>query len=127
VSQLNYQPEGRPPLLIENGNLIGVLQPELVANVDTIELSQGTVRYWGSGVVSLDAERRLRASSRPRPTISMGSSGFSNPTFDMTDQEKAGFRAVLGLLGNEAKADIVAKDGQLFIGPFKAADLLPLY
>lgn len=127
VVKLNYQPEGRPPLLIDDGNMLGVLQQNTSIKVDKIELVQGTVRYWGSGSVSLDPERRLAGKLSTETNNLDGLLGILEPHFDMTDQEKAGFRAVLGLLGNEAKADIVAKDGQLFIGPFKAADLLPLY
>ena len=39
----------------------------------------------------------------------------------------ASLRKMLGLLGNESRADITARDGQLYVGPFKIADLIPLY
>ena len=34
---------------------------------------------------------------------------------------------MLGLLGNEAKAPLIAQDGVLYLGPFKVAELQPLY
>lgn len=127
VSKLSYQPDGRPPLLIDDSNVLGVLQPDMSVKVDKVELSQGAVRYWGSGMVSLNPERRISGKLSTETNDLDGLLKILEPHFDMTDQEKAGFRTVLGLLGNEAKADIVARDGQLFIGPFKAIDLLPLY
>jgi hypothetical protein len=45
----------------------------------------------------------------------------------MNESDKAVLRTMLGLLGNEAKAPVIAKDGNLLIGPFKIADLVPLY
>ena len=36
-------------------------------------------------------------------------------------------RAMLGLLGNEAKVPVIARDGALYLGPFKVTDLPPLY
>jgi hypothetical protein len=125
--KLNYQPEGRPPLQIDAGNLQGSLQPDQTVIVDRIELTQGSVRYWGAGTVQIDAGRRLSGKLATETNDLDGLLKILEPHLDMTDQEKAGFRTVLGLLGNEAKADIIAKDGQLFIGPFKVADLLPLY
>jgi hypothetical protein len=127
AAKLNYQPEGQPPLLIDEGSLAGVLQSDMSVKADKIELSQKNVRYWGSGLISLDKERRVSGKLSTETNDLDGLLRILEPHVDLSDQEKAGFRTVLGLLGNEAKADIIAKDGQLFIGPFKAADLPPLY
>ena len=49
------------------------------------------------------------------------------PHLDLSDGQLANLRTMLGLLGNAAKAPIIAKDGVLYLGPFKVADLRPLY
>ena len=45
----------------------------------------------------------------------------------MSDQQRAAFKTIMGLLGQQAEADIIARDGELYVGPFKIANLLPLY
>ena len=128
VSKLNYQLSDNPPLAIDEGSLAGSLrQDDLTARIDKIELAYGAVRYWGSGDISLDQNRRLAGTLATETNDLDGLLAILEPHLEMTDQEKAGLRTVLGLLGNEAKADIIAKDGHLFLGPFKIADLLPIY
>ena len=49
VTKLNYQPEGRPELMMDQGDIVGTITRDNTLNVDKIELAQGTVRYWGTG------------------------------------------------------------------------------
>ncbi len=127
VTKLNYQPPGRPPLAVEEGSLIATVADPQTLKVERIDLAQGTVRYWGTGGVGLDGSRRLAGKLATETNDLDGLLTILEPHFEMSGEEKAGLRTVLGLLGNEAKADIIATDGELFIGPFKIADLVPLY
>jgi hypothetical protein len=34
---------------------------------------------------------------------------------------------MISLLGNEAKVPVIARDGTLYLGPFKVTDIQPLY
>lgn len=127
VEKTNYQPEGRPPLLIDRGDLLGSLSPEKVLTIDSIVLEQGKVRYWGSGTVELDDAHRLKGKIATQTNDLDGLLAILGPHLDMAEDQKAGLRAMLGLLGNEAKAPLIAQDGILYLGPFKIAELLPLY
>ncbi len=127
IEKLNYQPEGRPPLAIDRGDAMGRLTSQNMLMVDRIELQQGTVRYWGAGETSLDTERRLSGKLATETNDLDGLLALLEPHLGMNDDEKARLRMVLGLLGKQAKADIIARDGLLYIGPFKVADLRPLY
>ena len=127
VDGLNYQPTDRPELLIRRGELRGSLSHDGRLSVERIELSEGNVRYWGAGEIQLDQSRRLAGKLSTETNDLDGLLSILDPHLDMTDEQKSGLRTVLGLLGQETKADIIARDGQLFIGPFKIADLVPLY
>ncbi len=127
VAGFNFQPQGRPPLEIDTAAVRATADSALNLKVDSVELQRGSVRYWGSGSVALDAERRISGQLATETNDLNGLLTLLEPHLDMTDDEKANLRAMLGLLGNEAKAPIIAKDGNLLLGPFKIADLLPLY
>lgn len=127
VSKLNYQPPGRPPLIVDEGSLTATLTSQQTLKVARIDLAQGKVRYWGSGDVGLDGSHRLAGKLATETNDLDGLLAILEPHFELSEQEKAGLRTMLGLLGNEAKADIIASDGQLFLGPFRIADLAPLY
>ena len=127
IDGLNFQPDGRPELRIERSGLRGFLAGQRTFTVDNVTLSQGTVRYWGKGEVQLDAVNRIAGKLSTKTNDLDGLMAILEPHLDMTADQVSNLRTMLGLLGNESKADITASDGQLYIGPFKIADLLPLY
>jgi hypothetical protein len=127
TEKANYQPSGRPPLLIDQGDLLGSVPDGRTLNVGEIILQQGTVRYWGSGTVSLDDARMPSGRLATQTNDLDGLFAILDPHLEIKDDEKAGLRAMLGLLGNEAKAPLIAKDGILYLGPFKIAEFVPLY
>ncbi len=127
VTGFNYQPEGRPALIIENGDVQGTLMPDRSLSISKIELNQGSTKYWGSGSVTLDPENRIAGKLATETNDLDGLMKILEPHLEMSDQQKSSLRMMLGLLGKQAKADIIARDGQLYIGPFKVADLIPLY
>jgi hypothetical protein len=127
VTEVNYQPAGRPPLIIAQGDLQGSVLSERTLNIERIVLAQGTVRYWGSGAVSLDSAHRPSGKLDTQTNDLDGLLRILEPHLEMSDQQKAGLRAMLGLLGNEAKAPLISQDGALYLGPFKIAEVPPLY
>lgn len=127
VDKVNYQPSGRPPLLIDRGDLLATVSDVKTANIEKIAMEQGAVRYWGSGTVSLDEAHRPSGKIVTQTNNLDGLFAILGPHLEMTGDQKAGLRAMLGLLGNDAKAPLIALDGLLYLGPFKIADLPPLY
>jgi hypothetical protein len=127
LSGANYQPPGRPPLAIADGNLLGKLTPELTFKLDHFELKQGDLRYWGSGTLALDQDHRVSGQIDTETNDIKALLAVVGPHLDLSESKMANLRTMLGLLGNAAKAPIIAKDGVLYLGPFKIAELTPLY
>jgi hypothetical protein len=127
IGRTNYQPAGRPELIIEHGDLRGSVADDRILNVDRVGLEQGEVRYWGRGEVHLDSLNRLAGKLSTETNDLNGLLAILEPHLTMTPDEKTSLRTMLGLLGRATKADIIARDGQLYIGPFKVVDLIPLY
>lgn len=112
---------------IDSGKLSGKFAPEPVFDVESVDLRKNNIRYWGSGPVALDNLHRLKGQLSTKTNDINGLLDIIMPLLLMDDSQKANLRMMLGLLGQNAKADIIALDGELYIGPFKVADLLPLY
>lgn len=127
ADKATYQPEGRPPLLIDRGDLLGSVSPDRVLTIENIAMEQGKVKYWGSGMMSLDEAHRPAGKIATQTNDLDGLFAIIGPHLEMTDEQKAGLRAMLGLLGSAAKAPLIAQSGMLYLGPFKIADLPPLY
>jgi hypothetical protein len=127
IGRTNYQPVGRPELIIEHGDLHGSVADDRILNIDRVRLEQGEVRYWGRGEVHLDGLNRLAGKLSTETNDLNGLLAILEPHLKMTPDEKTRLRTMLGLLGKATKADIIAQDGQLYVGPFKVSDLIPLY
>lgn len=127
VTKLTLEPGGKPPVTIDQGDVLGTLLPDRTLKLDKAEMQKGALRFWGSGTLSLDAEHRISGRIDTETNDLNGLLELFNPFLQLSDQQRAGLRTMLGLLGNEAKAPLIAKDGVFYIGPFKAADLPPLY
>ena len=85
------------------------------------------MNYSGSGSVGLDNVNRLSGKLDTQTNDLDGLLTILSPHLQLTEDKKAGLRAMLGLLGNEARAPLIAKDGILYLGPFKLTELQPLY
>jgi len=124
---LSYLPEGKPPLLLDGGRIQGTLKRDQTFMLDKFELNQGPLRYWGSGVLALDAERRISGQIDTETNDLQALLAVAGPQLGMSEGKLANLRTMLGLLGDGAKAAIIAKDGVLYVGPFQVAELKPLY
>lgn len=127
ASEVNYQLPGRPPLSIRRGEFLGSVSSNGELNVERVALEEDAVRLWGSGAVALDASHRPSGKLETQTNDLDGLLNLLEPHLRLTGEQKSGLRTMLGLLGSEAKAPLIAQDGVLYLGPFKIADLPPLY
>lgn len=127
LSDLVYQSAERPPFLISQGDFLGTLTEDHVLNVDKVEFRQDQIRYWGRGQIQLDNSGRISGKLATETNDLDGLVRLIEPQLQLTEQQVNSLRTVLGLLGSQAMVNIFAKDGQLFIGPFRIAELRPLY
>lgn len=124
---LNLEVPDKPRLAIDQGEVLGTLLPDQTLKVDRLAFEKARIRYWGSGSVHLDGAGRLAGKIETETNDLDGLLVLLGPYLQLTDDQKTALRSVLGLLGNEAKAPLIAQDGVLYLGPFKLTDLRPLY
>ena len=127
TSGVSYTPQGKPPVSVDGGSLQGTLQKDQSFKIDKAELRQGALRYWGSGTLALDPQHRVTGQVDTETNDIQKLLSIAGPQLGLSDGKLANLRTVLGLLGNGAKAPIIAKDGLLYLGPFQVAQLKPLY
>jgi hypothetical protein len=118
---------GRPPLDIDLAELTGTLTGDRKLNVSNIALQSAATRYWGSGALELDGSRRIEGKLTTQTNDLDGLLDIASPQFGISDEQRQGIRTLLGILGGKAQADIVAKNGELYMGPIKIGNLAPLY
>ena len=124
---INLADAAKPPLPIDQIQLRAKLtQPgELV--IQSMLLRSGAVELTGSGVLSLDEAHRPTGNINATTNDLEGLLGAAGPYLEINDKERATLRALLALLGKGASTTISARNGELFIGPVKAANLDPLF
>lgn len=123
----SYEPIGKPPVRIDSGTVMATLTPDPTLRIDSFELKQGELRYWGSGSLSLDQDRRIAGQINTETNDIKALLGIVGPQLDLSEGKTSNLVTMLGLLGSTAKAPIIAKDGVLYLGPFRIAELKPLY
>lgn len=126
-SQLSFEPSGKFPVTVDEASLLGTLAPDQTFTVTKAEARQGELRYWGSGKLSLDAQHRLQGQIDTETNDSKALLAIVGPLLGLSDNKIANLRTMLGLLGNSAKAPLIARDGVLYLGPFQMGELKPLY
>lgn len=125
--RLVYAPDGKPPVSIASGSLLGTLQAGTTFKIDSFELDDGGLRYWGSGSLSLDDRHRIVGQVDTETNDAKALLKIAAPQLGLDDGKLANLNTMLGLLGNGAKAPIIARDGALYLGPFRISELKPLY
>jgi hypothetical protein len=124
---IRWRSDTEKVLVVESADLRGIVDAEMRIQVSNVSLQTGQVRYWGDGTIGLDRQRRLEGKLATETNDLDGLMAIIDPHLMMTSEQKANLRLVLGLLGKTAKADMIATGGELYIGPFKVGDLLPIY
>ncbi len=118
---------GKPPLKVDGGQVLARLKPNRDVDIQSATLQRGTLELSATGTVRLDSQHRVAGSVAVETNDLDGLMAVLNPHFRLSDREHAAVQTLLGLLGKNSKANIIAKDGELFVGPIKAGDLTPLY
>ena len=100
--------------------------------ISALKISTGPVNFDAQGEVFLDSNHRLNGKLSSQTNDIDGLLNFITPIFELKGKDKAAMKSLLGLVGNDQntttkKADFTAKNGTLSWGPFKLADLKPLY
>ena len=113
----------KPPLALAQADVLARLTPQETLAVERAELQEGAVRYWGKGEIALDATGRPAGKLDTETNDVDGLLTLAAPQLKMQEDQVAGLRTMLKLLGSEAKIPLIAKDGVLYLGPFRVAEL----
>jgi hypothetical protein len=102
------------------------------AEILSAEVARNGVVVKGKGWLGLDSERRLAGTIATETNDIDGLLGEANRYRPLSEADRTALKTLLGLINGsatdkQAKADFIAKDGELYWGPFKLADLPPLY
>ena len=124
---VTYTPDGKPTVDIDAGSLQGTLTIDRTFKIDKFEFRQGQLRYWGSGTLALDEQNRLSGQVDTETNDIKTLLSVAGPQLELSEGKLENLRTMLGLLGNDAKAPVIARDGTLYLGPFQVTELKPLY
>jgi hypothetical protein len=120
-------------------SLLANSQPLLNASVTgarveilSAEIARNAVSVKGKGWLGFDEDRRLAGTIATETNDIDGLLEEANRYHPLSQPDRTALKTLLGLIDNsatdrQAKADFIAKDGELYWGPFKLADLPPLY
>jgi len=100
--------------------------------ISSLKISQGPVDFAAQGKIFLDPQHRLAGKLSSQTNDIDGLMNIISPIFELNDEDSAAIKNLLGLTGsdsktNKTKADFIAREGALYWGLFKLADLEPLY
>ncbi|MGH6906605.1 MAG: DUF2125 domain-containing protein [Aestuariivirga sp.] len=121
-----YRPFDQPPLMIDRAQALGTLKGEVI-DITEMQIAQGNVKLWGKGAAHLDAAHRIAGQIEVQTNDLKGLFQIIDPYISLSQQDRAALLTLLGLFGQGAKAPLVARDGDIYLGPVKLGELAPLY
>ena len=100
--------------------------------ISSLKISQGAVDFAAQGKIFLDPQHRLAGKLSNQTNDIDGLMKFIAPIFALKEEDSAAIKNLVNLTGtdpatNTTKVDFTAKDGALYWGLLKLADLKPLY
>lgn len=100
--------------------------------IRALKISQGPVDFTAQGSISLDPQHRFVGQLSSQTNDIDRLMKIISPVFAMSGDDSAAIKNLVSLTGSDpstktTKADFTARDGALYWGPFKLADLAPLY
>lgn len=100
--------------------------------ISSLKISQGPVDFSAQGKVFLDPQHRLAGKLSSQTNDIDGLMKFIAPIFALKEEDSSAIQKLVSLIGtdpatNTTKADFIARDGALYWGLLKLADLEPLY
>lgn len=131
TTELTVIPQDNPPITVSSAELFGHTSGQTL-EISRLKISQGAVDFAATGTVSLDAQNRLAGKLSSQTNDLDGVMKFIEPIFALNEQDSATIKNLVSLAGrdpatNTTKADFIARDGALYWGLIKFADLTPLY
>jgi hypothetical protein len=134
------QPDNSP-IIVSSAELVGQTSASLLTerrlagqtlDISSLKISQGPVEFAATGTVSLDPQHRLAGRLSSQTNDIDGVMKFLEPILALNKEDSATIKNLVTLTGTDpatktTKADFVAKDGALYWGLIKLADLTPLY
>jgi Uncharacterized protein conserved in bacteria (DUF2125) len=101
-------------------------------DISAFKVSSGSVNFGGQGKIALNPNRLLVGKLSTQTNDIDGLLKLLSPLFEMVEKDQAAIKSLLATQGNDPnsssqKADFMLRDGGLYWGPFKLADLAPLY
>jgi hypothetical protein len=141
AKELTVIPPDNSPITVSSAELVGQTDTLLLAqrrlaghslDISSLKISQGLVNFAATGTVFLDPQHRLAGKLSSQTNDIDGVMKFIEPIFALNEQDSATIKNLVALTGSDpatktTKADFIAKDGALYWGLFKLADLAPLY
>ena len=124
---VNVLPPDTPPIVLDRAHVTGTFASEQDIAVTAIATAKADITLNGRGHVSLDPQRRATGQFTLETNDLKGVMAELDPHIHMSDETRAGVGAMLAFMGKKAKVKLSAQDGQLFIGPLKIGELLPVY
>jgi hypothetical protein len=121
-----------PQSFFANPQLPNASVPGARVEILSAEIARDGVVVTGKGWLGLDEDRRLAGTIATETNDIDGLLEEANRYHPLSQPDRDALKTLLGLIDNsaadkQAKADFIAKDGELYWGPFKLADLPPLY
>lgn len=118
---------GRPPIAVDRAQAIATVDGPLHATIADLSASLGDTRAWAKGDAGIDAEHRPQGRITVATNDFKGLMSILDPQLALSDKQRAGLAMVATVMGREAKTDVAAQAGELFVGPVKIGNLPPLY
>ena len=133
------QPENSP-ITISRAELVGQTSAALLTQpldaaaagqpleISSLKISQGPVDFAATGTVFLDPQHRLAGRLSSQTNDIDGVMKFIAPIFALNEQDSATIKNLVTLTGSDpatktTKADFIAREGALYWGLIKLADL----
>ena len=100
--------------------------------ISSLKISQGPVDLTAQGKIFLDPQHRLAGKLSSQTNDIDGLMKLIAPLLALNDEDSAAIKNLVSLAGTDpatktTKADFTARDGALYWGLLKLADLQPLY
>jgi hypothetical protein len=120
-----------PPITVSSAELVGHTSGQTL-EISRLKISKGPVDFAATGTVSLDAQHRLAGRLSSQTNDIDGVMKFIEPIFALNEQDRITITNLVTQTGSDpatktTKADFIARDGALYWGLIKLADLTPLY
>jgi hypothetical protein len=134
------QPDNSP-ITVSSADLVGQTSSSLLTQqrlaghtleISRLKISRGPVEFAATGTVSLDAQHRLAGKLSSQTNDLDGVMEFIAPIFALNEQDSTTIKNLVTLTGSDpatktTQAEFTAREGALYWGLFKLADLEPLY